>query len=512
MIPPPSQSFRPCAAAAGIAVPAVVASLLAAIGGISSADDGALSAFDPSPFRFQRPIHSDGNAEGVAAIALDPHLFEHTGSSFPSLRLVRTADGTSREWPYRLDRVEAPPAPGQRTRTSTRNVSFDTRADGSLELVVEASNPGFPAERIEIDTPLRNFERRISIDGSDDGTEWRTLVEDALLVDRQRFVDFRRTTVPLPGGAHRFYRLRIDEASDEQRFAIREMTRTFSGEEEEATEEKTTVERRDFRIDAVRLARDAEKLRRRTAFPSRAYPVETISITENGEKQRTEILLASSGAPLTCLKLETRDRNFRRRVRVEIPRDDPGQEDGTAAPGPGGTNGRDWHQVGSGTVHRYDIEGLKESRLDIAIPEQRNRHFRLLVENLDSTPLRIESISAEGPRYEMRFLPEPGGTWTLYYGGEDGDEDGAPGPRAPRYDLAALDRALGSGLTTRGAWNLGDPVSNPAYSPPPPPPAPPWWERPALLYGVIIFAVAGLVILLFRAGRAVQIQESDGDG
>jgi len=458
--------------------------------------------FDTSPFRYLRPVVAANGGTGgtdgsdvLVSIPLDSHLFAETADSFADLRLVRTRGGEAREWPFRIDRLATPPAPPEIRSSATRVVSFDTRDDGSMQLVLEATERDFPAHRIEISTPLRDFEKSLEIAASDDGETWETLVRGALLVDRQRFVDFRRTTVDLPGSRHRYYRLQIDEASDEQRSALREMTRSLSEVAGAATEERSRLERRDFRIDSVRLLRDPEN----GTAPGepdtdtyRDYPVEILSIEENPDEQRTEIVIAVGRAPVSEIRLATQERNFRRTLQVEAPLDESKSND----------RPRDetrWRSLGRGAIHRYAIEGLAEEQLALGFDELRSGRLRLLIENLDSPPLTVDDVSAAGPAYALRFLSdaESDDLWTLLYGGSTEPE------RRPRYDLAALSRVLAAGAAP-SEWELGEASENSQHVVVVAAAASPWWERPAALYAVIALAVAGLVILLVRAGRGVR--------
>jgi hypothetical protein len=470
------------------------AALLAAAGAVSA------SGLDPSGHRFERPVAVKTEAPGssgdaLVAIEVDPHLFAETVGGFADLRLVLERGEETLEWPYRIERLSPAPAPRELVSSATRAVSVETGEDGSLTMVLEAAERGFPADRVEIVTPLRDFEKTVAIAGSDDAETWEPLVAGALLVDQQRFVDFRRTSVELPRSGFRYYRLGIDEASDEQRSALREMTRTFHESAGAGMEERSRLERRDFRIDSVRLVRDpASPSPEAPPRTRRGYPAEILSISENLDDRITEILLATAGAPVDEITFATGDRNFRRTVEVEEPvaTDDAGEV-------------VRWRRVGQGAIHRYAIEGLAEERLSVSIDARRSPRLRLTVANLDSPPLAIEGISVSGPAYEIRFLTEaqPRDRWTLRYGG------GTDGDSPPRYDLAALDRALAGGVAS-SSWALGEPVENAGYQARST--AGGWWEHPSAFLGIVALAVVVLVVLLVRVGRSVAaIEEGESD-
>lgn len=449
------------------------------------------SGLDPAGHRFERPVEvapepAESAGDALVAIEVDPHLFAETLAGFADLRLVLERGKETLEWPYRVERLSPAPVPRELVSSATRAVSVETGEDGSLTMVLEAAERGFPADRIEIATPLRDFEKTVAIAGSDDGESWEPLVTGALLVDRERFVDFRRTAVDLPRGGFRYYRLEIDEASDEQRSALREMTRTFHEGAGAGMEERSRLERRDFRIDSVRLVRDPSALPPEAPPRTRrGYPAEILSIAENREDRTTEIVLATSGVPVDEIAFATGDRNFRRTVEVEEP----------AATDDAGEVVR-WRRVGQGAIHRYAIEGLAEERLAIRIDPRRSPRLRLTVANLDSPSLEIEGVSVSGPAYEVRFLADaqPGDRWALRYGG------GADGASPPRYDLAALDRALSAGVASE-AWALGEPVENAGYQARSTTSG--WWEHPSAFLAIVVLAVAVLVVLLVRVGRSV---------
>jgi len=100
-------------------------------------------------------------------------------------------------------------------------------------------------------------------------------------------------------------------------------------------------------------------------------------------------------------------------------------------------------------------------------------HYRVLIENRDSTPLAVTGVELTGPLYELTFLAAANRKMTLEYG--------SPDAQAGRYDTAALQAALSQGqAVTQAKWqppreNLHAPTDQGRSWQP--------WNHPRVLFG-----------------------------
>lgn len=436
------------------------------------------AAFDSSGFRFFKEL--EGENEGLARFELDAEIFANTKERFTDLRVVEADGGGETEIPYLVSRVDRYRPPESAKDIETEILSFEENPDGSVEFEVRLAEKEQEKNcaTIEFQTPLRNFEKSVSVEASDDGISWRTLAEDNLIFDRERFFDFRKTSVSLPENTARFFRIQIADATDEQRSVMREISRTVGEQVGTSITETATVAARAFRIDEL-IFLTAEK-DESESDAERTYPTSIIDRTEHPETQCTEILLKSNRAPVSSLTLVTPDQNFRREVCVQIPREsDP---DG-------------WRTIKRGRVHRYHIGDFHNEDLAIGFETTRSEKFRIVIENGDSPALSVAEIVAIGDRFEVLFLSGPASKWRAYYGSNRKDL------KAPRYDTAALNIAKGRGIAASG-FTLGEEQRNADFNKNTTGLG--WAEQKWALWSMIAIVVAGLVAILFRAGQNIE--------
>ena len=77
-------------------------------------------------------------------------------------------------------------------------------------LLLDGASAGVPVNRIDLDIPQRNFHRRVSLEGSDDLTNWRTFQREETLFDfdTPKFVG-SDLSIGFGESRHRYYRVTI---------------------------------------------------------------------------------------------------------------------------------------------------------------------------------------------------------------------------------------------------------------------------------------------------------------
>tara|TARA_R110000850_G_scaffold16207_5_gene50766 strand:- start:1487 stop:2878 length:1392 start_codon:yes stop_codon:yes gene_type:complete len=410
---------------------------LAFVGINSGSLEGA--EFDASSFKFKREIYPAAARDGVGVIRADQDLFLNAADRFIDVRLIKMKEGGWIEWPHLVERVDSGAVKSQARSIPNEVVSFDENEDGSIEIVTRLAKGAPAAATIEIKTPLRDFEKSVRVSGSGDGESWETLIEGTLIFDRQRFVDFRRTKLTLPGNDFRFFKVMISGATDEQRSAVREVTEAVHEQSGVSREERAQVRTRLFRVDG--LAFMTAPVHHPAGSGEQAYPIEVESIVENAEKKQTEVTIRAGKTPIRELSLLVDDRNFRREVRVEVPRTDVPDE---------------WRVIESSVVYRYEIGEVREECLSFRMEEYRSDRYRLVISNKDSPPIRVKGVEGRGSIYNMIFISEPGDRFQAFYG------SGKNTVKKPSYDVAAIIRARGAGVGQE-VFPFGEPMANEAY-------------------------------------------------
>ncbi|MCG8598944.1 MAG: DUF3999 domain-containing protein [Verrucomicrobiales bacterium] len=452
---------------------------------------GAHAEAVPSPlFEFQRSLRGEAAEESLGVALLDADVFREARSDLSDFRLFDTSGETPQLVPFLIQEME-PEAKASPSRIiPSKIIDFSEAKNGAITLIVELENHAGRAASVTISTPLRNFEKQVSVEGSNDRSAWENVVEKEAVFDFEKYVDFRRTTIPLPENPFRFFRIRISEASDEMRSRVRAVRKSVSDRLGTTVEESFEIETRPFRVENLIFSTAKTSVEERIGNIV-SYPASLLGTKINKEKKRSEILLDIENCPVDTLWFETKDRNFRRQVELQVPA-------GTA---PAATvEGVDsWRTAKRGTIYHFQLGEYSDSdpEIEFTLPagKKRPRWIRVLIENGDSPPVTISDVKAFGKVYQLRFLASPGETYVSRFGSNDTEL------KAPQFDLAAIRMANQKGLEkTRFYFNEIE--ANPSFSGSAP--AKPVLNQTWMLWIAIAAVVACLIFVLVRAGAKIQ--------
>mgnify|MGYP000844100799 CR=1 FL=1 len=450
-------------------------------GSIGSSNDSPLAGFDPAPFPELREIGVIRSDAGLFRIAMDAGMHR----SFRTLRLAKKENGAWQEMPMVSQRTPGPKKIGD-FLTPHRIESLNETPDGALEIVVSFNSPLQGPIRLEIDTPLSDFEKGVSIAVPGTDGAWQEVLSDGVIFDHRRFLDFRHTSIQVPAVNSRTLRLRIAEATDLQRSRLRDITRTVGDASGLTVTESGAVETRAFRIDGLRFVylRDQSKIESRGV---ERHPL-TITGAATLPEGNTEIVLDGGNLPIHRLILETNDRNFRRAVSVQVP-------------GPG----ESWQTIHQTHLHRYEVGDFRDEKLSIPLTETRAKRWRLLIENGANAPVTFSAISGEGPAYEILFLADPGDEPALFVGSNEMTLTNAP------LDTAAIEAAIQRNVPA-GTVVAVEASPNPAYRAEAAQARGPGFldSKPAL-WSIIALAVAILIAVLYQAMRKIEEKPDEAE-
>jgi len=438
----------------------------------------ACHAEQPGRLRFYKEIdRGDSAREEILAVHLDSDVYAGTQNGFVDLRVV---DSLGEEVPYRLEQEIEIRGETVHAACPSRVVSLVENKDNSIEIVVARKDKAPTADGLVIDSPLKDYERQVTIYGSSDGGSWQRLVDSAVIFDYTRYMDIRNREIALPKNTDRRFRVVIEAVTGQKESTLRELTRQFRGDEQVGRTERTTVRRRPLRIDHIELWHNITR-QRMEKDKKTDYPILDFTIKDDAGKKQTIVTVHTRREPLTAFTIQTTRSNFSRRAAVQVP-----VIRGVVT---------DWIEVGGATVSAVHYRGFAQEAMKIRFPEQRQTEYRIVIVNQDNPALAITGVAAEGNVYRAMFFAGQGATYQLFYDSELVEK--------PNYDTAALSVALGKGyqLVTRP---LGPQIENPAFG------ASSGFQLIKLLDNrfflgsVISLMVIFLAILLFRAGRHIE--------
>lgn len=450
---------------------------------IARADEPPTPGFDPAPFPELREIGEIRSERGLFRIPMDAGLHR----SFRTLRLAKKTGEAWEEMPMVSQRTPGPKKIGD-FLTPHRIESLDETPDGALEIVVSFNSPLQGPIRLEIDTPLSDFEKGVSIAVPGSDGAWKEVLSDGVIFDHRRFLDFRHTAIQVPAVNSRTLRLRIARATDLQRSRLREITRTVGEASGLTVTESGAVETRAFRIDGLRFVLASGQTEGTHPLDARGHEVFPLPLASqtNLPGGVTEILLDGGNLPLDHLFLKTPDRNFRRAVSVQVP--------GTDA---------SWRTIHQTHLHRFEVGDFRDESLSIPLPETRAERWRLLIENGANAPVTFSAINGRTTAYEILFLADPGDRPVLFLGGGETTLTNAS------LDTAAI-RAAISREVPAGTVAPAEALPNPTYRAEAADPDGPGFldSRPAL-WSIIALVVAVLIAVLYQAMRKIEEETNE---
>ncbi len=412
--------------------------------------------------------------EELAALTLDADIWEASPGSPPDIRIV---DQEGISIPHLLRKAGEQQLRTVRENCQTTVEFLQEHADNRIDLSVSLDEGAPFATGIDFATPLKDFERQITVQGIHEDDTQELLVEGALIYDYSRFADVRRTHITLPPNRFRRFTISIGNVTDEQPSPRRQISRTYEQGEEVRLVDQGTVTARPFRMNRVQLYAERQAgshtVEQVVSIEPRSW-----GLRETTRDNQSVIEIETHNEPITGFLLVVGDPNFTRRVRVEVP---------------SGSSSDTWQAIANATISRIAFRNLLDEALGIHFPERRSPRFRLIIENHDSPPLEIRGVEAQGPLWQAVYIARAGQEAHLYYG--------ATPSQPPRYDTAPIRRVIDGGYTPL-TLGLGEPTANPHYRKPGFALTNLVGSRAFFLASVAIM-VAVLAIALVRAARSL---------
>jgi len=233
-------------------------SLVALVGGLLSGSP----CWAENRLEFAKPIVSpELQNEELLAVPLDSDIYQIAGTNFPDLR-IRTATGE--EIAFLVRRTTVKKSRTVKEVWTAKGIVLHPQEDNGLEITFRVDTKKHPdrPQGIRLISPLKNFEHRVQVETSTDRKNWQPLAEE-LIFDYSQFMNVRNTSVELPKPASDhaaegqvFYRILIDQVTQQQQSQLLELSRHLQGEEEISRTERQTINRQPFRINRIELWHD----------------------------------------------------------------------------------------------------------------------------------------------------------------------------------------------------------------------------------------------------------------
>jgi len=408
--------------------------IVLAVMGLTLAGGGRAGDIRPFPFSGElRP--PPACASEVGGFILNHAVFASTDNPETGLRLF---DQDNSETPLWIRKKTATRVETQDRPFPAEIVSLKEAADNRIEILVKRDTNS-PAPRVvRLYSPLRNFEKQVTVRGSPDGKQWEVLATNAPIYDYSRYLDVRNDRVPVTPRDYAYYQIDIANITETRDSPLTEIKKHSRADREFARTETTVAHKEVMRLDRISFVALKEVLITGTA-DTRWSAVTNWSVTEDAGRKQSILTFATSRQPLAEIEIEIADANFSRAVTV------------SSADSASKTA---WTARAAATISRIRAGRVQAQQLVIPLPaECRARHYRLAIANQDNPALTVTGIRLRENLYEGLFFPKAGRLYRVFMG--------ALGLRAPSYDVAAVLRAVPAGAND--LWTLGAPAANPAF-------------------------------------------------
>lgn len=376
---------------------------------------------------------------GLYDLTLPLQVMDRSRSDLSDLRLF---DAQGKEIPYAIRiRKEV-----DERRAIDGNLFNQVSAGEASEVSVDLGESPGEHNAVEVETDGSNFRRRVEVDGSDNGTEWRKLQTNALIFafeSQNKTVQADR--ISYPASRYRFLRVRVfgDDLVDKKVPGIRSVraVRVVKGEGE---------------LTMWNVNVPSFQLLRYEGAPSSAWNIDL-----------------GAYVPVDRLILNVEQTSFSRPFHLEAVDDL-----------------QNLRLVASGELTRRTGEEVKPIviRLD---REEHARKLRLVVNDHSNVTLPLSSITVGAPARQLVFeLKEtPALPLRLFYGN--------PKAEPPHYDF---ENELVAKLANAPARiGVGPATQNPNYEPEPLP----FTERVSwLIYIVLAISSLALAVILWKLAHA----------
>jgi len=381
-------------------------------------------------------------ADDPLSLILDEDVYVHAADGLADLRLISTSGV---ETPYLLESLR-----GSITRTATPLQVIDRGyvANAHSQMTLDFGPGAIRHNVIELGAPTASeFWREVEIEASPDNNSWSSIGSDEIYRVVKGPTVVESYTLRYSVSSSRYIRIKvIDDGTGDLQMG----SANGAGEEVVLPDLITS------------------------------NPVSVSQVNDSTERTSTiDFDLGRSGVPFHNIELRASDRNFNRRVAIQVSDD---QEK--------------WVTLSSRTeIFSYTVGLNPLDRLNIQVSEPTARYIRLTLFNEDNPPIGIVGGLFEGYQKRLVFLADASEGYSLFYGNDESS--------APVYDAGVV---IGSRVDSADLLSAvaGPHSANDDYVAPTLPEEPLTERLPWLVPLLVAFIAALVGLLLFSVFRKAR--------
>lgn len=388
---------------------------------------GQAGAVDALAYRFGRDVvYQEQTQQVLLAVPLDAAVYAASAADFRDLRLI---DNDNQETPYWLQKIGGSKTVIKRLAVRSSKPKLQKSGEDGIIVTLELDKDELAhVDGFTVVTSQRDFEYQLQVQGSEDGSNWQSLLEQGMIYDYSRFMNFGNRDIELPDNRYKHFKIIVAKAVDTQVAELLEMTRSLQQGQELQRDEKIDLRKQPLHIDRIELWRNETET---VAVNERRfeYPITDFKVSQDPDKQTTLIDINAQLLPLNGLELKFGNANFSRRAEVQVPVKQ-------------GIETR-MQTIAGAQLEALHFKDFQREQSILRFSEGRRQAYRIVIQNQDNPPLQVDAVTGIGPGYQMLFLPQSGITYRVRYGAEKAE--------MPRYDTAPIQELLRRGYQSQDA-------------------------------------------------------------
>ena len=356
---------------------------------------------EPSNFRYSANLNEETKKGGVYRIILPAEILKRCERSCRDLRIF---DQENRQIPFVILDNRIPPK--KTIRYPLEVVSYDDQATRT-KIVLKRSNPTDPVTRLEMDSLDRDFNKAVTISGSTDMKNWKTLGHEAIY-DFSSRVNLRKMHLALGKNTYPYFQLVIEEGKETRH--LQKIQLKFDGMDFSAS----TYAKKKLQVSRFLVLDDTEGHGKVIYDELKLLP----SVSTDTTKRVTEILF-NSVLPFSTLEFVIDNPYYYRPLKLYGANTDRKQ---------------DFVLIKQDSVYSFPVSNQTEIKkhIDVSMPQE-YRSYKIVIENDSNPPLRIESILLRWVQKQLFFIGlDDHQGYRLFWG--------SPTIEESSYDIAKLIR------------------------------------------------------------------------
>ncbi|MCF6175529.1 MAG: hypothetical protein L3J71_07165 [Victivallaceae bacterium] len=173
----------------------------------------ASSASDNNIFKYRKTatnaVKTSNNAD-IAVIQFDAQFFDRTINVYRDLK-ISSPDGL--DIPFVVKQFTVAKNINNWRRCPSKIIALKKKNNSiilEVKQTIKHNQPPAVISRLKIITPNRNFEKNITIEGSNDQKQWQSIATKQPFFDYSRMVNLRNNTISFPATKYRFFKIIIN--------------------------------------------------------------------------------------------------------------------------------------------------------------------------------------------------------------------------------------------------------------------------------------------------------------